>query len=73
MAAKQPMVLGQRFRDVRRGSFGPSGLEWMIEALLTGVDGIAYARLISVQDRTQRKTLSVEVLSDKRWFVRVEV
>ena len=72
MPPKQPIVLGQRFRDVRRGSFGASGLEWTIEALITGVDGIAYARLISSHDPTQRKTLSVDVLGDKRWYLRVE-
>ena len=57
MPPKQSIVLGQRFRDIRRGLFGASGLEWMIEDLITGVDGIAYARLTCTLDRTQRKTL----------------
>lgn len=72
MAAKQPIATGQRFRDIRPGLFGASGLEWVIEELVTGVDGIAYAHLVCVIDPTQRKTLSLAVLGDRRRFTRVE-
>lgn len=72
MVAKQPVATGQRFRDIRRGLFGPSGLEWEVQELVTGVDGIAYAHLVCTLDPSQRKTLSLAVLGDRRRFARVE-
>jgi len=72
MAQKQPIAAGQRFRDIRRGAFGASGLEWVVKELVTGVDGITYAHLTCTLDRTQRKTLSLAVLGDRRRFARVD-
>jgi len=72
MAQKQPIAAGQRFRDIRHGTFGASGLEWLINELFTGVDGIAYAHLTCTRDPTQRKTLSIAVLGDRRRFARVD-
>ena len=72
MAQKQPIAAGQRFRDIRSGVFGASGLEWVVRELVTGVDGITYAHLTCTLDRTQRKTLSLAVLGDRRRFARVD-
>jgi hypothetical protein len=62
---------GQRFRDIHRGAFGSSGVEWIVDALFRGQDGLEYARLVCASDPTQRKSLSVDVLRDRRRFQRV--
>jgi hypothetical protein len=71
MASKQPVERGQRYRDVHPGAFGPLGTEWMVEAVFRGTDGVQYAQLVCGSDATQQKTLSVDVLSDRRRFQRM--
>jgi hypothetical protein len=71
MKSKQPVERGQRYRDVHPGVFGASGTEWIVEALFRGTDGVRYAQLVCAADLTQQKTLSVDVLSDRRRFQRL--
>jgi hypothetical protein len=71
MALKQPIERGQRFRDVYPGVFGPTPTEWIVEALFRGTDGVQYAQLVCASDLTLEKTLSVDVLSDRRRFQRM--
>jgi hypothetical protein len=71
MISKQPVERGQRYRDAHPGAFGPLGTEWIVEALFRGTDGVKYAQLVSASDLTQQKTLSVDVLNDRRRFRRV--
>ncbi len=71
MASAQPITLGQRFRDLQARSFGRPGLEWIVESLLTGSDGIEYARVVCATDPTRRKTLSRAVLGERSRYQRV--
>jgi hypothetical protein len=72
MTPKQPIQKGQRCREVRLSMFGRPGPEWIVEALFTGADGIEYSRLVRASDPSQRKTLSVAALCDRRRFVLIE-
>jgi hypothetical protein len=71
MISKQAVERGQRYRDVHPGAFGPIGTEWIVEALFQGTDGVQYALLACSSDLSQQKTLSVDVLNDRRRFQRV--
>ena len=62
---------GQRYRDTQPSIFGRPGSEWLVEEIFTGTDGVEYARVVSVSDLTQRKTLSIAILEDRRRFERV--
>jgi hypothetical protein len=66
-----PVLVGQRYRDLQRVVFGHLGRTWTVKALLTGSDGVEYARLVSDLDPTQQKTLAVSVLADPRRFERL--
>lgn len=68
MEAKQP-VIGQRYRNTHVTSWKD---EWVIDAIFTGTDGLQYADLRSVSDRTAHKTLALSVVTDPRRFVPVE-
>jgi len=71
MASASPISIGHRFRDVHQRNFGRPGLEWIVQDLHTGTDGIAYARLVCATDTSERKTLSFAVLADRHRFQRV--
>lgn len=70
MNSKNPIALGQRYRDKQPGQFSRPALDWIVEAVYTGVDGIGHAKLVCASDLAQRKTLSVSALLDQRRFVR---
>lgn len=72
MATVSAISIGQRFRDVQTRSFGRPGLEWVVRDIITGTDGLRYARLVSSGDPTKLKSLSFVVLSDRHRFERVE-
>ncbi len=72
MTTASPISIGQRFRDVQQRSFGRPGLEWVVRDILTGTDGLAYARLVSAGDPTKLKSLSFAVLADRHRFERVD-
>jgi hypothetical protein len=71
MASKHPVERGQRYRDLSPGRFGALGTEWIVDAIFQGTDGIQYAQLVNASDLTQRKTLAVDVLGDRKRFERV--
>ena len=71
VGSEENVATGQRYRDVHPGVFGPPTMEWTVEAIYVATDGIKYARLCCVADLTQRKTLSLSVLADRRRFMRV--
>jgi hypothetical protein len=71
MARKQPITIGQRYREVQSRAFGRPGQEWVVEALFTGTDGIEYASLVRASEPPERKTLSLAALDDRRQFTRV--
>jgi hypothetical protein len=73
MASASPISVGQRFRDVHQRNFGRPGLEWIVQGLHTGIDGIAYARLVCASDTSKLKTLSFAVLADRHRFERIAV
>ena len=65
MASREPQV-GEHYRSV--GSVSRNAV-WVITEIVSGRDGIDHARLASVQDATQRKTLAVTVIADTRRFI----
>jgi hypothetical protein len=71
MPSKHPVERGQRYRDLSAGRFGVLGTEWIVDAIFLGTDGIGYAQIINASDLTQRKTLAVDVLGDRKQFQRV--
>ena len=66
-----PVELGQRYRDIQPGAFGTTRTEWIVERIFESIDGLQHARLVSASDLTQEKSLSVDVLLDRRRFQRV--
>ena len=71
MARQHSIERGQRYRDVQPGRFGALGIEWIVEAVFQGTDGVIYAHLVCAADLTQQKTLSVHALADQRRFDRL--
>lgn len=70
--AKHTVEAGEHYRDVRLGIYGRSGAtEWVVETVQTDAHGIKHARLVSVADPTERKTLAAEVLGDHSRFQQV--
>jgi hypothetical protein len=71
--AKRTVETGQRYRDVKPGRFGRfSTSDWIVEAVQTDALGIRHARLVSVADPSERKTLAAEVLVDPARFEQVK-
>jgi hypothetical protein len=71
MALKESIKRGERYREIRPSRSSASGTEWIVEALFRGTDGVRYAVLLCASDSTQRKTLSIDALSDGEGFQRV--
>jgi hypothetical protein len=72
MARNRPIILGQRYREAQPRAFGRPGQEWIVEALFTGTDGMEYAGLARASNPSERKTLSLAVLGDRRQFTLIE-
>jgi hypothetical protein len=68
MTAKQPQV-GDQYRNV--GSAFRNAV-WILSDIFTSRDGIQHARLTSVSDATECRTLAVSVIADTRRFVLAE-
>jgi hypothetical protein len=67
--AKRTVETGQRYRDVQPGLFGRfSASDWIVEAVQSDALGIRHARLVSIADPSERKTLAAEVLVDPARF-----
>jgi hypothetical protein len=73
MAVRDAIEIGRRFQEAQRGYLGKPAPLWIVEDVFrTPVDALGYARLTCVADPTQRKTLSVAVLSDRRRFLPID-
>ena len=72
MAMKREILVGERYRGLERGQFARPALDWIVEAVYTGTDGIGHAKLVCASDLVQRKTLSASVLLDPKRFVRAD-
>jgi hypothetical protein len=68
---KEALKRGQRYRDIHPRLTSASGTEWIVEALFRGTDGVRYAVLVCASDLTQRRTLSIDAVSDGEGFQRV--
>jgi hypothetical protein len=67
--ARRTIEPGQRFRDVRPGMYGRSAdSEWLVEAVKADALGVQHVRLVNFADRTERKTLAADVLTDPSRF-----
>jgi hypothetical protein len=67
--AKRRVEPGQRFRDVRPGLYGRSAdSEWIVDAVKADALGVRHAHLVNAADRTERKTLAADVLTDPGRF-----
>jgi len=62
-------VQGQRYRNVEM-RFREA--DWVLAKVFTGADGIEYASLEALGNRTQRKTLALAIVMDLRRFVPLE-
>jgi hypothetical protein len=71
MVLKESVKRGQRYRDINPGRPSASETDWIVEALFRGTDGVRYAVLVCASDLTQRKTLSIDALSDEERFQRM--
>jgi hypothetical protein len=70
--AKRRVEPGQRFRDVRPGLYGRSAdSEWIVDAVKADALGVRHAHLVNAADRTERKTLAADVLTDPSRFEEV--
>ena len=72
MTTATSISIGQRFRDVQQRHLGSPALEWVVRDILTGTDGLTYARLVSAGDPTKLKSLSFAVLGDRHRFERID-
>jgi hypothetical protein len=71
MMLKDSLKRGQRLRDIHPRRPSASETEWIVEALFRGTDGVRYAVLVCASDLTQRRTLSIDALSEGEGFQRV--
>jgi hypothetical protein len=60
--------IGNRFRSADRTFFGREGEIWEIVSMFDAVDGLRYAQLVHVTDRTRIKTVAAKALLDKRLY-----
>ena len=60
---------GQRYRRAGKDRFGQSSpVIWELDRVTSGSDGLEYAHLIRVRDRTDHKLVSLEALLDRSLF-----
>lgn len=70
---REPVAPGDRFRDLQTRQFGTLIIDWIVDDVFTGTDGVVYAHLTCATDATRRKTLSLGVLYDRRRYGRIDV
>jgi len=63
--------VGHRFRSADRTIFGRESEIWEVVATFQGIDGLAYAQLVHVTDRTRTKTIAEDGLLDRRLYAPV--
>ena len=59
---------GQVYRPTEGGLFGGLGLEWQVVLVAPRNDGLTYATLTMGRDPSERKTLAVSALLDRRMY-----
>ena len=60
--------IGARFRSADRTMFGHQAEIWEVVATFQAIDGLRYAQLVHVHDRTRTKTVATEGLLDRRLY-----
>jgi len=60
--------IGARFRSAERTLFGHESQVWEVVSTFQAIDGLRYAQLVHVHDRTRTKTVATEGLLDKRLY-----
>lgn len=65
-------MIGKRFRDAKPVLFGHTAPQWVVQEVFVGTDKLEYARVALASDPSTRKTLSLDVLSDRRRFIPVQ-
>jgi hypothetical protein len=71
MAMAPECGIGTRFRAAGRTVFGRESEIWEVVANFQGVDGLSYAHLVHVTDRTRTKTIAEDGLLDPRLYAPV--
>ena len=59
---------GQVYRSAEGGLFGAPGPELQVVSVAQRIDGLTYAALTMSRDPTERKTLAVSALLDRRMY-----
>ncbi len=59
---------GQVYRSKEGGLFGGTRLEWQVVSVARRDDGLTYATLAMSRDPSERKTLAVGALLDRRMY-----
>lgn len=69
--ARKPMdvVVGQRFREVGRGFLGKPMPTWIVDRVFTSTDSIRYARLVSTANASEQKTLSIQIITNRKRYI----
>lgn len=60
--------IGGRFRSADKTFFGGEAEVWEIVSTFQGIDGLRYAQLVHIYDRTRTKTVAVKALLDRRLY-----
>jgi hypothetical protein len=63
--------IGTRFRSAERTVFNRESEIWEVVANFQGIDGLSYAHLVHVTDRTRTKTIAEDGLLDRRLYAPV--
>jgi hypothetical protein len=60
--------IGNRYRTAERTMFGRDSEIWEVVSTFQAIDGLRYAQLVHVHDRTRTKTIAADGLLDKRLY-----
>jgi hypothetical protein len=67
--AIQNCEIGTRFRAAGRTFLGSEREVWEVVSLTQEIDGLDYATLINIHDRTRSKKLAVRALLDRHLYL----
>ncbi|MGO8917861.1 MAG: hypothetical protein ACLQJR_18315 [Stellaceae bacterium] len=70
--SKRGIAIGECYREAGLRVFARPASDWIVQAVYVGRDGIEHARLVGAADRSQQKTLSADILVDRRRFERID-
>jgi hypothetical protein len=60
--------IGARFRSADRPLFGHDSEIWEVVSTFQAIDGLRYAQLVHIFDRTRTKTIAAGGLLDQRLY-----